>query len=109
MIEFPIPVYDRKCRPINFEEWLALVGDPAYQQVALTKGGGYGVSTVWLWFDQSGGMSPVPLIFETMVFGPGGKILTCVRYPTEEAALEGHRKVCERYANELATTRIEAH
>lgn len=79
---------------------------PGYQQVAFAEGNGYGVSTVWLWFDHSGGAASEPLIFETMVAGPGG-VIGIVRYATEEQALIGHQKVCERYADKLATTQTE--
>jgi len=52
--------------------------------------GGCWVSTVWLGLDHGFG-GGLPLIFESMVFGPDDMVdLDCRRYATKEQALQGH-------------------
>lgn len=65
-----------------------------------TLANGNFVSTVWLGIDHAfdGGK---PLIFETMVFPKKGNWgeLDCDRYSTEAEALEGHKKMVEKWKN----------
>lgn len=56
------------------------------------------VSTVWLGLDHSF-LGGDPLIFETMVFeSKGGDDVDMERYSTEEEALEGHKRMVEKYS-----------
>jgi hypothetical protein len=93
----PSLCYDKGGQPISIEEWSRLKFlVPGYFRVAETDVGPYWVSTVWLGFDHSFG-GPVPLIFETMVFGEDGTAMNDYtdRYPTEATAKEGHRQVAD--------------
>lgn len=57
------------------------------------------VSTVFLGLDHNFSEKGAPLIFETMVFPNKGDAseLECERYSTEQEALEGHKKIKEKY------------
>lgn len=69
--------------------------------VAKTTVGKSEVSTVFLGLDHSHG-GPVPLLFETMVFG-GPLDDECERYPTRAAALAGHDYMATRVRDAAAT------
>jgi len=57
------------------------------------------VSTVWLGIDHNFSRGEHrPHIFETMVFGDCDFDQDCVRYSTEQDALEGHRRTMEDLA-----------
>jgi len=86
------PFYDRSGAPVGKERWALLFQDTRYQVLAQTKVAGYRVSTVWVGIDQSFGAGR-PLIFETMVFGPGNWGEEQRRYATEEEALAGHEEI----------------
>lgn len=89
--------YDTDGQPISLIEWALKLEDDAVRQVALTWVRGWAISTVWLGID-AGTFSPVPLIFETMIFAPGDVRVPCEddldhyqeRYPTAGAARAGH-------------------
>lgn len=101
--------FDRAGEPITFDRWGELFEDREYQRVALdvypsledTALGDHPldgepmatVSTVWLGIDHGWG-SPVPIIFETMIFG-GPYNDEQMRYATEAQAVEGHRRVMD--------------
>jgi hypothetical protein len=93
-----IDYYDRAGDPITQDRYLELFEDTAYRRVAETTVGPYCVSTVWLGFDHGFGDGE-PLIFETMVFhkDKGWEDQDVDRYPTEAEALEGHRRMVERW------------
>jgi len=85
--------HDRQGNSITREAWVAAMKD---NRVALDQVGPYQVSTVWLGIDHGFGHG-APLIFETMVFGGGGRTdLTerfSNRYTTEAAAIQGHANI----------------
>jgi len=57
--------------------------------------GPYRISTVFLGIDL-GFTTGVPMLFETMVFcGGSHQDLECARYPTWDAALQGHQAMLE--------------
>jgi len=59
---------------------------------------GYYISTVWLGLDHRWDAGP-PLIFETMVWGPGGECEEYMeRYSTENDAILGHIRACDKLA-----------
>ena len=103
--------YNRQGQRIGLMTWARHVEDRQYSVVAQHWVRGWMVSTVWLGLDHGFGMTPVPLIFETMIFAPkdatvgredwetGGDASGTApvdldqyqeRYPTEEAAQAGH-------------------
>lgn len=100
MASYGIRWYARDGSEITMEQWSALLGNLEYQRVALTLfGEDIRVSTVWLGLDHSWGRfltdaEPIPIIFETMVFG-GSMDQEQWRYPTEAAALDGHARMVE--------------
>lgn len=86
------PYYDRQGKPITMEEWAGLFGRLPYKIVRqeLLRNG-FMVSTVWLGLDHRWLPDGPPLIFETMVFPPGGwGELATERYSTEQEAIAGH-------------------
>ena len=86
------PIYfDRQGRPLPREEAVLLFEDVEARRVAADELGGVRVSTVHLVINHQYGSGP-PLIFETMIFG-GDHDGEEWRYPTEEDAREGHRRV----------------
>lgn len=88
-----IAFYDQQGRPMSQEEALPMtVGfPPAYRRVRESFVRDYHVSTIWRGFDH--GFSFIepgePVIFETMIFGPGNYVRQW-RYCTEELAVLGH-------------------
>lgn len=89
-----LPFYNRDARRICRAEYLDLFEDAGYRQISLDHHGGTVISTVWLGIDHAFGMSPHPVIFETMVFG-GDEDGFCQRYTSEDAARCGHIEVME--------------
>jgi hypothetical protein len=101
--------FDREGRPITLQRWTELhehsldaddqcVVNP-YLRVAEDllddgAGGSVWVSTVWLGIDHGFGMEPVPVIFETMIFG-GEHDHVMMRYSTEAEAIKGHREAVD--------------
>jgi len=88
--------YDREGKRISLAEWARLFEDrEGYGRIAeedvLTPNGELAwVSTVWLGLDHNYFGSGPPLIFESMVFEQGMDDRYMDRYPTEQAAREGH-------------------
>ena len=95
--DMPSHIYDVHGKPMSTRLW-----GPAMRNRTLENGGMVGqehvgeyyVSTVWLGFDHGFGEGP-PLIFETMVFGPGQEDEYQERYATAEEAKVGHQKAVE--------------
>lgn len=89
--------YDRRGRSISMEAYVEHFRDPEYKRVAATTVGRIRVSTIWLGLDHGfafAGEPRVPVIFETMAFGPRSwSELESRRYATEAAALTGHEEV----------------
>ena len=73
--------------------------DKDYKRVAVTElPNGYWVSTVWLGLDHRFVESPMPLIFETMVFrGKSGRDYDMERYSTEADAIHGHNLMVKKW------------
>jgi len=90
----PVPV-------TSMEEW-AKTFDIDNRRVALTEmPNGDRISTVFLAMDH-GWRSPVPILFETMIFG-GEHDQYCERYATWEEAEEGHKRAVELYERGFKT------
>jgi hypothetical protein len=93
--------YGRDGAPISFSEWAHSfaedrhIGDtyitPSVYHPLSWFAGTVRVSTVWLGLDHSFG-GPVPLIFETLVFG-GRHDGFMLRYPTEDQARAMHDQI----------------
>ena len=66
------------------------------KKIALDNFGDSEVSTVFLCFDHSLGLTgdEKPILFETMIFG-GKHDNWCERYHTYDEAIEGHKRLCE--------------
>jgi hypothetical protein len=80
--------------PITQDQWMARFEDIDGRRLARTEiDEDISVSTVWLGLDHSFGDGP-PLFFETVIFG-GSLDQDLWRYPTREAALEGHARAVE--------------
>lgn len=92
MIEHYI-LEDKKAVPVSFEEWSAWFGK-GNRRVARDKIGNTEVSTVFLGLDHAFG-GPVPLLFETMVFG-GPLDGEENRYSTWDEAVAGHETMVEK-------------
>lgn len=97
--------FDRDGKPISLARWCELFESrfhgSEYYRVAISRGYGYEVSTVWTGVDYSFG-SGEPLIFETMIFiadhepdEPRQALDYQERYSTETEAMEGHAKAAE--------------
>ena len=89
--------YDKKGRPVGIQTFGRLFRDEGYARIAqddvLTPSGDMvWVSTVFIGINLNP-ISPVPIIFETMVFSDGYADGHCERYATEEAALAGHERI----------------
>lgn len=99
--------YDRDGKPITHGEAQALRmrdhDDPHgawYGRVAYDVVGNCEVSTVWLGLNHNFGSSGRPLIFETMVFNPGGDGMDTRRYPDLASAQAGHAE-CVQFLRTL--------
>lgn len=104
--------YARDGQPLDLMGWAGLREDEDYRRVALDRWvDGTWVSTVWLGIDLSFG-NGVPLIFETMAFGPTGTVEAYEeftrRYYTEEQARQGHREVVAELGRLLDTEPMES-
>lgn len=87
--------YARDGSEITTEQWVKLLADKEYRQVASTRIGRLLVSTVWLGLEHHfsfGTEEPdFPIhTFETMIFGLNRDEDYMWRYGTEAAALDGH-------------------
>lgn len=84
--------YDKAGKPITLNEWAELSSNEEYRRVALSRGNGLAISTVWLGLNHDwSGLGP-PLIFETMVFADDGGEHDGLTYrePTIGLALQRH-------------------
>lgn len=98
--------FDRQGHPITMERWGLLHSDEEYMRVGLDTFPSLEdlgeesltvpvatVSTVWLGINHSFHGDP-PIIFETMIFG-GDYDQECMRYHTEDEAVQGHSQVMD--------------
>lgn len=93
--------YDKNGKQIDLMAWAELLNDFNYKVIKQeTLENGKWISTVWLGLDHSFDNGKL-LIFETMVFSAreNMKELAMERYSTEEEAIEGHKKMVEKYKN----------
>ena len=94
--------------PITAEQYGQLAGDLGARRVAADRitypGGVLVVSTVWLGINHNFDDGGPPLIYETMVFADEESFeeTGCWRYPTRDAAEQGHEAVVEKVTRELA-------
>lgn len=93
--------FDRNGNEIDLMQWSRLL-NTNYQRVAFESlidlahpDITYDVSTVWLGLDHRFTGEGPPIIFETMIFGPGPLDETTRRYATEQQALEGHQQMVD--------------
>jgi len=74
--------------------WMALMENPAYQQIQLFENDRLCISTVWLGLDLNPGTRP--RIFETMIH-VDSKYNSTWRWHTLEEAIDGHAALVECY------------
>ena len=90
--------YDKFGKEIDVFEWGKLFENMEYKRISETilKDGKW-ISTIWLGLDH--GFDRKRLIFKTMVFQSKGNLdgLDCDRYSNLEGAIEGHKKMIEKY------------
>lgn len=89
----PLQSYNLDHQPIGMLEGAMLLGSRD-TKIAEHTINGTRVSTDFMVIDQSHGHGPVPLLYETMAFAADGDIAWVERYPTRDAALAGHDRVC---------------
>lgn len=79
------------------DEWMIYVGRPNYNnKVALDIIGDRRISTVFVGIDYGFGMTPKPIVFETMVFDDVNfNMIKQKRYATWNEAVEGHKFILE--------------
>lgn len=94
-----IGFFNREGQPITSAQWLALMGRPGYQRVALDEVGEVEVSTVWLGLNHRWADDGPPLIFETMIFG-GSQDGAQWRHTSEVEALAAHWLILARMKEE---------
>lgn len=77
-------------RAVGLLDWgVWMQGNMEKRHLAIDAVGDYHVSTVFLGLDHSFGRGP-PLLWETMIFGPGEPDGDCWRYSTRLDAELGH-------------------
>lgn len=93
--------YNKRGKKIDLDQWLELFEDRDYQVIAQqrTPGHRFFISTVWLGIDHGIGISPKPLIYETMVWGKRDDLLQR-RYSSLTDARRGHKKLYAKYAKQ---------
>lgn len=86
-------ILDEKMNPVsvgmNFGAWSDWYEQDNRRELRKDVVDGVVVSTVFLGIDFCYGMSGNPVLWESMVLG-GSLNLTCKRYDSAQAALEGH-------------------
>lgn len=98
----PVPCCDLD----EWSHWMFGAGENQTRRVALDEVGGFEVSTVFLGIDYRWGMTPQPVLFETMVFKIStGKSVDQRRYSTWDEAEAGHREVCADIRTKQPTPR----
>jgi hypothetical protein len=80
------------------EQWRKV---PNLCQVGLMKVGKVEVSTVFIGRDMGWGRGPLPLVFETMVFGPDDYTDVIGRFATWSEAEMAHAECVERLRRKL--------
>ena len=87
--------------PLERDDWLEWAGwlELKDRQVALTVIGDTRVSTIFLALDM--GIADTPRLWETMAFGPDGKVLDVNRYSTYDEAVAGHKVMAAKYLTAL--------
>jgi len=86
--------WDKSGAPLTLSQWCELFEDSRYCQIVFNiVEEGVTVSTVWI------GMNPhrrnPPLIFETMITGPGLRGRNFWSWATEEEARAGHQRILD--------------
>lgn len=79
----------------------------ADRTVGKTVVGDYVVSTVFLALDHNFG-GGIPILYETMIFGPDDAQSDTWRYATVEEAQEGHERVVAALAERVAVPLLDA-
>lgn len=93
---FKPPTYyilkDRKIIKVDLWTFAAWYEDHSKRRIKYDELNGFEISTVFLGLDQSFGLQPVPVLFETMIFGPPESDINEMqwRYKTIEGAEHGH-------------------
>jgi len=88
--------YDQDGHPIPIEEWKAMIEDNRIARTRVGHGPGKKlISTVWLGLNHNY-MGGPPLIFETMMFWKGSKLLLA-RHSTKQQAVDAHDEFCGWY------------
>lgn len=78
----------------NLERWAHWMADPHARRVAWTEVGEWSVSTIFLGSDHAFG-NGLPVLWETMVFGPEPWNDVQWQYTSREAALAEHDQIAE--------------
>lgn len=103
--------YDKEGNEITKELYITHQNDPEYSFINYTVlPDGHIISTIWLGIDLGGGLSEVPLVFETALFFSneskerkdleGTDFVEIIgRYSTEKEAEEGHDKLIHEWAH----------
>lgn len=81
--------YDKQGVPAGMQTFAAITSDWRNTVIGRTSYLGYDVRTDFLGMDTTLGKSDIPLIYETMIFGPKGPEVIA-RYATELEAYYGH-------------------
>jgi hypothetical protein len=86
--------------------WAIWFENLAERIVGKTVVGDYEVSTVFLGLDHSFG-GGVPILYETIIFGPDDAQSDMWRYATAEEAREGHERVVAALAERVAVPLLQ--
>jgi len=92
--------YNKKVESISMEEAMeSFQSDERFLKQEYVNN--YFISTIFLVIDHNMTDKGRPVLFETMVFGgkEGWEDLEQERYYTEEEALEGHKRIVNKYNN----------
>jgi hypothetical protein len=82
---------DGEPQPVTIGEWCTWFEvNMDTRQLAHEEVGDYSVSTVFLGLDMSHQQQGPPLLWETMIFGPGDHDGDCWRYSSRLDAIMGH-------------------
>jgi len=94
--------YDIDGNSVDMETWSDLF-ERKKRTLACDDINCYRVSTVFIGIDMGIGLGGLPLIFETMIFGPEGSKYDLWRelHPNKELALHGHVYSCRLASGEI--------
>jgi hypothetical protein len=88
--------YDIDGNPVSMRQWVNAFESRQNRHIAKdTLPDGTFISTVHLGINH--GFGNRPIIFETMVFLPSGESDEMDRYSTKEEAMEGHKRMVEKW------------